>query len=324
VGDANEVEMKTLYLKEHDVEQLASVPEVIDVLDTAFRDQAVGRAWTNPRNRLRLPGTTLHMMAAVIPGYFGYKAYTVTAGKANFLFFLYSAQTTDLLAIIEADALGQMRTGAASGLATKFLAKPDSRQATLFGAGWQAESQLLAIDAVRELKRVSIVNRKPERREAFLKKMQPQVKAELVAATNPEEAVRSSDIVTTITSSREPVLKGEWLQAGVHINAAGGNLLLRRELDDEVVVRANRLVVDSIEQSKIEAGEFLGVIEAGRRHWEDFIELRDVVAGLKPGRTNANEITLFKSGGVALEDVAVGKLVYERALERKLGKTLDL
>jgi ornithine cyclodeaminase/alanine dehydrogenase-like protein (mu-crystallin family) len=298
------------------------VPEVIEILDAAFRDQAAGRAWTNPRNRLRLPGTTLHMMAGAIPGYFGYKAYTVTAGKANFLFFLYSAQTTALLAIIEADALGQIRTGAASGLATRFLSKADSRHATLFGAGWQAESQLLAIDAVRELKRVSIVNRKPERREAFIKKMQPQVKAELVAANNAEEAVRSSDIVTTITSSREPVLKGEWLQPGAHVNAAGGNLLLRRELDDEVVVRSNRLVVDSIEQSKIEAGEFLGVIEAGRRHWEDFTELRDVVAGLKPGRTNASEITLFKSGGIALEDVAIGKLVYERAIERKIGRYL--
>src|SRR5436190_11269241 len=114
--------MNPLYLKEHDVEQLVSVRETIDILDTAFRDQATGRAWTNPRQRLRLPGTTLHMMAAAIPGYFGYKAYTVTAGKAQFLFFLYSAQTTDLVAIVEADALGQIRTGAASGLATRFLA----------------------------------------------------------------------------------------------------------------------------------------------------------------------------------------------------------
>src|SRR5215471_21461834 len=112
--------MKILYLKESDVDQLASVPEVIDALDAAFRDQAAGRAWTNPRNRLRLPGTTLHMMAGAIPGYFGYKAYTVTAGKTNFLFFLYSAQTTDLLAIMEADTLGQKRTGAATGLATRF------------------------------------------------------------------------------------------------------------------------------------------------------------------------------------------------------------
>src|SRR5258706_3189506 len=269
--------MKTLYIKEEDVEELVAVPEVIEALDIAFRDQAAGRAWTNSRNRLRLPGATLHMMAGAIPGYFGYKAYTVAAGKARFLFFLYSAQTTDLLAMIEADALGQLRTGAASGLATRILSKADSRQATLFGAGWQAQSQLLAIDAVRDLKRVSIVNRKPERRDDFIKKMQPLVKAELVPANSAEEAVRSSDIVTTITSSREPVLKGEWLQPGVHINAAGGNLLLRRELDDEAVLRSNSLVVDSLDQSKIESGEFLGVIEAGRRHWEDFIELRDVV-----------------------------------------------
>ena len=313
-----------LYIKEEEVQQLVSVPEVIDILDSAFRDQAVGRAWTNPRHRLRLPGATLHMMAGAIPSYFGFKAYTVASGKAKFLFFLYSAQTVDLLAMMEADALGQMRTGAASGLATRLLSRTDSRQMTLFGAGWQAQSQLVAINAVRDLKRVSIVNRRPERRDAFIKEMQPQVKPELVPASSPEEAVRSSDIVTTITSSREPVLKGEWLQPGVHINAAGGNLLLRRELDDEVLMRSNRLVVDSIEQSKIESGEFLGVIESGRRHWEDFIELRDVVAGMKAGRTSATEITLFKSGGVALEDVAIAKAVYERALQRKAGRELDL
>ena len=113
--------MKTLYLKEHDVEELVSVPEVIDALDAAFRDQAAGRAWTNPRNRLRLSGSTLHMMAGAIPGYFGYKAYTVAAGKTQFFFFLYSAQTSEMLAMIEADTLGQRRTGAASGMATQYL-----------------------------------------------------------------------------------------------------------------------------------------------------------------------------------------------------------
>jgi ornithine cyclodeaminase/alanine dehydrogenase-like protein (mu-crystallin family) len=316
--------MNPLYLQEQDVERLVTVPEAIDILAAAFRDQAAGRAWTNPRQRLRLPGTTLHMMAGAIPDYFGYKAYTVTAGKAQFLFFLYSAKTTDLVAIMQADALGQIRTGAASGLATRMLARADSRHATLFGAGWQAQSQLLAIDAVRDLKRVSIVSRRAERRAAFIQKMQPQVKAELVSAQSAEEAVKSSEIVTTITSSREPVLKGEWLQPGVHINAAGGNLLLRRELDDDAVMRSNRLVVDSIDQARIEAGEFLGVIESGRRHWEDFMELRDVVAGLKPGRTSESDITLFKSGGVALEDVAIGSAVYQRALEQQAGRTLEL
>jgi ornithine cyclodeaminase/alanine dehydrogenase-like protein (mu-crystallin family) len=194
----------------------------------------------------------------------------------------------------------------------------------LFGAGWQAESQLLAIDAVRKLDRVWIVNRNADRCAAFIARMQPLVKAKLEGGKAPEEAVRSSQIVTTITTSREPVLKGEWLQPGTHINAAGGNLLLRREIDDNVVVRANRLVVDSVEQCRIESGEFLAAIETGRRHWEDFVELRNVVAGFAPGRVSSSDITLFKSGGVALEDVAIGKLVFERAREKGVGRTLDL
>src|SRR5262245_55970558 len=133
--------MKLLYLKEEDVTPLVTVPEVIELLDATFRDQAAGRAWTNARTRLKLPGATLHMMAGAIPGYFGYKSYTVAAGKMKFFFFLYSAQTMELVAMIEADALGQTRTGAASGLATRVLSRPDSSQATMFGAGWQAESQ---------------------------------------------------------------------------------------------------------------------------------------------------------------------------------------
>jgi ornithine cyclodeaminase/alanine dehydrogenase-like protein (mu-crystallin family) len=172
------------------------------------------------------------------------------------------------------------------------------------------------MDAVLHLKRVRIVNRKLDRREAFIKRMQPLVRAHLEGTESAEDAVRTSHVVTTMTSSREPVLKGEWLQPGTHINAAGGNLLLRREVDDEAVMRSSHLVVDSVDQARIEAGEFLGVIETGRRHWEDFIELRDVVGGSKAGRTDPSDITFFKSLGLALEDVAIGKLVYERMAGR--------
>ena len=305
-----------LYIKEADVQQHAPVHDVINALEQAFRDQAAGRAFNNPRTRLRMPGSTLHIMAAAIPGYFGYKAYTSAATGARFMFYLFQAGTTDPLAIMEADALGQIRTGAATGLATRLMANPDASEATLFGAGWQAQSQLLAMDAVLHLKRVRIVNRKADRREAFIKRMQPLVRARLEGTESAEDAVRTSHVVTTMTSSREPVLKGEWVQPGTHINAAGGNLLLRREVDDEAVVRSSHIVVDSIDQARIEAGEFLGVIETGRRHWEDFIELRDVVAGSKPGRTAASDITFFKSLGLALEDVAIGKLVYERMAGR--------
>jgi ornithine cyclodeaminase/alanine dehydrogenase-like protein (mu-crystallin family) len=286
--------MDTLYLNEDEIARLVTVPETIDALDRVFRDQAAGGAVNNPRNRLRMPGATLHLMAGVIPGYFGYKMYTSAAGKLQFLFFLFS-ENTDLVAMMEANTLGQIRTGAASGLATRILANPDASEAVVFGAGWQAQTQLLAIDTVRALKRVWVVNRNPERCNAFIEKMQPQVKATLEVAASAEEAVKSSQIVTTITSTREPVLLGRWLQPGAHVNAAGGNMLLRREIDDDAVMRANRLVVDSVDQSKLEAGEFLGVIESGRRHWEDFVELCEVVAGQKPGRTSYNDITVFKS-----------------------------
>ena len=315
--------MDTLYLKEDEIAGLATVPETIDILDRVFRDQAAGGAINNPRNRLRMPGGTLHLMAGAVPGYFGYKVYTSTAGKLQFFFFLFS-ENTDLLAMIEANTLGQIRTGAATGLATRILANPDAAEAALFGAGWQAQTQLLAIDAVRKLKRVRVVNRNPQRREAFIQKMQPQVKAKLEAAASAEEAVASSQIVTTITNTREPVVLGRWLQPGAHVNTAGGNTLLRREIDDDAVMRANRVVVDSIEQAKLEAGEFVGVIESGRRHWEDFIELRDVVAGLKPGRTSSTDITVFKSLGLAIEDVAIGKLVYERAVKQGIGRRLKV
>jgi ornithine cyclodeaminase/alanine dehydrogenase-like protein (mu-crystallin family) len=177
---------------------------------------------------------------------------------------------------------------------------------------------------VRKLDRVRLVNRNPDRCLAFIARMQPLVKARLEAAPAPEDAVRSSQIVTTITTSREPVLKGEWLSPGTHINAAGGNMLLRREIDDDAVAKATRLVVDSIDQCRVECGEFLAAIETGRRHWEDFVELRNVVAGLTPGRTSSSDITLFKSGGLALEDVVIGKLVYERARDKGLGRILEL
>src|SRR5688572_27206193 len=152
--------MSILYLKEADVEQLVAVPEVIDVLNTAFRDQARGTAFTNSRERLRMPGGSLHIMAGAVPGYFGYKAYTAVAGKTQFFFFLYAAGAAELIALMEADTLGRIRTGAATGLATRLLSNPDANDATLFGAGWQAEAQLLAMDAVRSLTRVWIVNRR--------------------------------------------------------------------------------------------------------------------------------------------------------------------
>lgn len=224
---------------------------------------------------------------------------------------------------MQADRLGQIRTGAATGLATRLLARKDVKVATLFGAGWQAQSQLLAMDAVRAMDKVWIVNRTPEKAAAFIEMMGPQVGARLEIAISPEDAVRESQVVTTITGSRQPVLFGKWLEPGTHINAAGGNMILRREVDSETIFISDRLIVDSIEQARIEGGELIPTLGHGRRHWDELVELKDVVKGYG-GRRSDDDITFFKSQGVGMEDVALGALIYERAREQGIGKILEI
>lgn len=315
--------MSPLFLTEDDVAGLVSVVETIDVLERAFRHQRDGQATTLPRRRLATDGLFLHMLAGAVPGYFGYKTYATGKGKPRFYFYLYDTETADMLAVMQADALGQIRTGAATGLATRALARKDVETATLFGAGWQAQSQLVAMDAVREMKKVWIVNRTPEKAAAFIEKMGPLVRPALEPAPSPEAAVLESQIVTTITGSREPVLLGKWLQPGTHVNAAGGNMILRREVDSQTIFRSDRLVVDSIEQARIEGGELISTLGHGRRHWDELVELKDVVHGYG-GRRSDTDITFFKSQGVGLEDVALGALVFERARERGIGRSLDI
>ena len=315
--------MSPLFLNEDEVSGLVSVPETIDVLETAFAQQATGGATTLPRRRLATDRLFLHILAGAVPGYFGYKTYATGKGKPRFYFYLYDSETAAMLAIMQADALGQIRTGAATGLATRLLARRTVKVATLFGAGWQARSQLLAMDAVRQMERVWIVNRTPEKAEAFIRTMGPKVRARLEPAASPEDAVRESQVVTTITGSRQPVLQGTWLEPGTHVNAAGGNMILRREVDSETIFRSDRLVVDSIAQAQIEGGELIPTLGHGRRHWDELVELKDVVKGYG-GRQSDDDITFFKSQGLGLEDVALGALVYERAREQGIGRTLDI
>ena len=308
-------------MKDDEVAELVSVSDAIGVLRTAFQQQLTGEATSSPRNRMATGTAFLHVLAGAVPGYFGYKAYVTSRVKSQFMFFLFDSNTCEQVSIMEADRLGQIRTGAATGVATQSLAREDVKVATIFGAGWQAESQLLAMDQVRNLSLVWIVNRDPERAERFIERMAPQVRAELKLATSAEAAVRESRLVTTITTSREPVLFGDWVAAGTHVNAAGGNIWLRREVDADLVLNSEKLVVDSIEQARIECGEFLPVLVPGRRHWDEVQELKDIVAK-RSGRETSDERTLFKSLGIGLEDVALGALIYERAKARGVGRAV--
>ena len=316
-----------LYLTEHDVESLLSMREAITALEQSFRAQARGEAINQPRRRLYLPEGTYHTMVAADLSLqtFGQKAYTSFRSGTQFQFLLYDAQNGRLLAIIEADRLGQIRTGAATGLAAKFLAWQDAGlEVGIYGAGWQARSQLDAICAVRDVATITVYSRNTETRSAFCLEMADRLSLPLIPAEQPEHAAEGKQTVITATSSRDPVLHGDWLSPGAHVSAVGSNMLMKREIDERVVSRSDLIVVDSIEQSRVESGDLLPAFERRLFRWEQVHELHEIVSGAHPGRTAQDQITLFKSNGIALEDVAVATLVYRKAMERGMGTQIPI
>ncbi len=293
-------------ITEKQVRELLPVSECIEVLRDAFKREFVNI----PRYRLKSTNTLLHVMSASIPslGIMGLKSYgTGREGAGDFVVLLFNERNGKLMGVFEADALGQIRTGAASGLATSYLAREDSAIGAIIGTGLQAETQLLAIDHVRKFKEIRIFSRSAENRAEFIKKIQSQVKATLTEAQSAEQCVRDADVICTITTSKTPVVFGEWLKAGCHINAAGTNWSNKRELDESAIRRCDLICADHREQSKIEAGDLIGVIE----DWNSVWELSDVVQG-RVARTSPEQITLFKSNGIAMEDIASALHIYKK------------
>jgi ornithine cyclodeaminase/alanine dehydrogenase len=252
----------------------------------------------------------------------GLKAYTVARTGARFYTMLFDPESGELLSIVQSDKLGQLRTGAASGVATKHLAREDANSLGIYGAGWQAESQLEAIAAVRKLDRVVVHSRTEESRKAFAEKMGERLGMEINTTPAPEEPA-AQDIVVTMTSSAEPVLRGEWLKPGAHVNAAGSNFLFKREIDRDVVKRASLVTVDSREELGLEAGNLLQALETGAIMQEAVQELGQIIAGRVPGRRSPEDITLFSSQGLAIEDMATARLVYDRAREQGVGREME-
>lgn len=315
-----------LLLTEVHVTQLLEMDTAIAAVEEVLRNQAEGAATNRPRSRVAMPTSQLHVMSAGDKrlGVTGVKVYTASRKGARFLVLLYDADTGDLLAMIEADRLGQMRTGAASGVATKYLARADADTVGIYGTGWQAESQLMAVCAVRQIKSITAYGRDAERREAFARKMTSMLRVEVTAAGSAEETARGKSIVITATGAREPVLKGEWIDPGTHLNVAGSNFLSKAEVDVETIKRASIIAVDSIDNSKLEAGDLMPAIERGVITWESVTELGRIVAGRDRGRTSDEDITLFKSNGIALEEISTGLRVYNLARERGLGEEIGL
>jgi alanine dehydrogenase len=278
-----------------------------------------------PRRRARLPGGALNLMGASYgaKNVYGLKAYAAMKG-GQFHTLLYSSSEGRLKAMIEADLFGQLRTGAASGLATKLMANPDARTLGMIGVGRQSRTQAVAVCAVRPIKRVNVFARTPESRESYARSLEKELGVEVRPAPSAEACVAEADVVVTITKSAEPVCRAAWLAKGVHVNAAGANSGDRRELDGETVLRAAVKITDHVEQARLEAGEFRDLVAAEMLDWSDVRELGEVVTGKIKGRTSPSDLTLFKSLGIALEDVAFGELVYQRALAAGVGKPMPI
>lgn len=316
----------TLLLRENHVTELLDIDTAMQAVEEALRHQAEGAATNRPRYRVAMPSSQLHVMSAGDRrlGICGLKTYTVSRKGARFLVLLYDSESGDMLAMIEADRLGQMRTGAASGIATKYLAREQADTLGVYGAGWQAESQMMAVCAARQIKTAKVYSRTREHREAFARRMTALLRCDVTAVESPEDAARGCSIVITATSARSPVLEGKWIEPGAHINAVGSNFLSKAEIDVEAIGRASIIAVDSIEQSRMESGDLLPAIERGVISWESVTELGRIVAGREPGRTSESEITLFKSNGIALEDISTAMRVYHLARERGVGENVEL
>jgi alanine dehydrogenase len=317
----------TLLLTEADVRSLLTMPIALEVVEDSLRQQGRSELILHPRRRIKMPDNALlHYMAAAdtVHGFIGMKLYTVVRGVARFVVPLFRSTTGEMAALIEADALGQIRTGAASGVATKYLANPGARTAAIIGTGYQARTQLEAVAGVRRLERVRAFGRDADRREKFCREMSERIAVAVQPATSGEEAVKGADILITATSATKVVLEGAWLAPGMHINAMGANWPQKRELDAAAVARAGKIVVDSIEQAKMEAGDLIQAFGEDSSRWNSVQELAEIVAGKAPGRTNPTEITLFKSNGIATWDLAAAVRVYEMATAQGMGKTIPL
>ncbi len=317
----------TLHISEAEVREVLNMPLAIEAVEEISRKQALDEVVVHPRRRFELPGGGFfHYMAAAdySRGFIAMKQYTYVRGKLCFLVPLYQMATGDLLALIEADYMGQLRTGAASGVATKYLARKEARVAAIIGTGGQARTQLEAVAAVRKLESARAYGRDATKREKFCKEMSERLGIPVLPSASAGEAARGADIVSTATTASQPVLSGADLTPGVHINAIGANHAHKRELDDEAVASADVIVVDSVEQSRQEAGDLIIAFHGDEICWTGVKKLSDVVAGKTSGRTSDAEVTLFKSNGIASWDLAVAMKVFTLAREKKLGRELPL
>lgn len=316
--------MSALYITEDDVRSVMDMEKSLLIIHKVFRELAACRATNVPRQRVRAPGIMLHTMSAANEylNYVGWKAYTTTREGALFHVAIYDQETGEMRALIEGDFLGQLRTGAASGVATEYMARPNSKVVGLFGTGLQARTQLQAICLTRKIEFVSVYSRNHENCTRFAEEMTELCNVEVKASHSPDETAAEKDIVICASTSKTPLFDGRVLDEGTHLNVIGSNHPSKREIDRTTIKRADVIVCDDITQCKNEAGDFIQPVEEGVTDWRLMHDLSEIVAERQTGRATDDQVTLFKSVGLAVEDVAMAAEILELAIEEGLGVDL--
>lgn len=327
--------MSLLILNHSEVERLLPMSECINVMEEAFAGLARNEFHQPLRTIIKPP--QVKGVMALMPTFragdvplFGLKAICVFPGNAALGkdahqggVLLFDGATGEPLAMVNASAITAIRTAAVSGLATRLLAREDAGDLAIIGAGVQARAHLAAIACVRQLKRIRVAARRRESAQKFVSEMQSQCSCPIEAVESGEAAVRGADIIVTATTSREPVVNREWISAGAHINAIGTFSFNAREIDTATMVDAT-LIVDRRESALNEAGDYLLAAKEGAIDSSHIrAELDQIVTGAHPGRTSADEITIFKSLGLALEDLAAAAYVFRKARQGNVGTLVD-
>lgn len=314
-----------LFLRDEEVNQILSMDQMLEAIEKMQHHFGQGEASNLARRKIIASGGLLAVMGGGLfyDGVLGVKTYTVVQGKYSFQVSLYNADTGELLCYTQANRLGQLRTGATTGVAIKYLSNPDAATVGIIGTGYQAPTQLEAVCKVRGVKQVKAHSRNLQHRAAFAETMSGSLGVSVTPAFSHEEAVRDSDIVICIAATMEPVIKGDWLSPGATVIGAGPTTWRAREVDDAVVTRTDRIFVDSAEQAPVEAGDIASAVDRGLLQWSQLQELRHAVSGAVKGRTNREEIIYTKLMGTGVADVAAAKLAYDQAKASGVGMELE-
>lgn len=315
-----------IYLSEQDVRQVLTMPIALEQVERAFSDRALGLSFDIPRQRTKLAGGHQHILQAAAPplNVVGYKAYYIKPGRSrSSLVHLIDKEDGRLEAIVEADWMGTLRTGASTGIAAKYLARQAAGVLGLFGYGRHAATQLDAVSRVRRLTEVKVFGRDATRTRAFCTEFEQRLGIPVGPAT-PEHTVRGSDMIVVMTKSAEPLFDGNWLEPGQFVAAAGSNALDKREIDLATAERADLIVVDSRDVARNECGDLLSAVEAGIVHIDTLPDLGEIVAGRRTGRTDDNQVILYESHGMGIQDLYTAARVLDLARARGLGTALPM